>query len=725
MTTECLMRTGCVRVRALLLTLWISAAQSNEVAIPAPALREYSARVINPKLTGGLYESASKTLLIWGTDGTILRSTDALTWTYASTPTAFDLTRLAVDSEGQVLIAVGAGGTILRSQDSGRRWIAATVDRADTDLRAVVHHASSGTWIAAGTNGAILRSTDSGRTWRALDSDLDLSFEALFVEPTSGDVLIGAEHGVVGRSTDAGISWNLTRIRMPQPVTPITGFHAFAGQLLATSALGRFLVSQDHGRSWQLVSVGTPAYFTDAAFDPEHEVMLLASHTGDVFRRAASDEAWEHVPVAADEAKKYLSSVRYDAATRSLLAVGHHGTALRSVDGGRQWQQVSVGFPTSLESLLHADGGRYVAFGDGGFVLVSTDSGRSWQRVAPDLSGNLRELVMLPGGGAVLASGELGTVLRSPDGGASWTSVEVAYPNLNTPPNLRSLLVVPTPRTADVVLVAAGAPGTIIRSGDGGVRWEIAHWTPLEKEEAFSWLLSDPERRVLLAIEARGSMYMAKDGARTWQRSKIETDRELWHGTASPRTGTLLIAGQRGVAARSEDGGRSWRAVDTGIAQDLFGSYAVERSGHLFLLGGQGLILHSTDDGRSWQRRAAGTTQALRRMLADPGNEALVAFGEHGSIVRSEDGGETWRVVASGTDAELRKGLVEPGSNHLLIVGQQGMILRSADAGRSWQPLFSHTLRHFRSAAFTPGGDLVAVGERIVRLTRLPAPTSR
>jgi photosystem II stability/assembly factor-like uncharacterized protein len=70
----------------------------------------------------------------------------------------------------------------------------------------------------------------------------------------------------------------------------------------------------------------------------------------------------------------------------------------------------------------------------------------------------------------------------------------------------------------------------------------------------------------------------------------------------------------------------------------------------------------------------------------------------------------------------LRKIIAEPASNHLLLVGGQGALLRSADGGRNWEKLDTHSLRHFSSiAADKQSGDLVLVGERIVRLVRQSA----
>lgn len=679
------------------------------------ATPDYSPRVINPKLTGSVFEPNTRTLLLWGTDGVVLYSADGANFDWASTPAGADLSRVAADERGKVLIAIGERGVILRSEDSGRHWSLSDVRGAASDLRAVIHHPPSGAWIAAGTHGTILRSLDAGRTWTALEHDLKLTFESLFFEPRSGALLIGGEAGIVGRSTDAGVSWRLERIRMQEPVTPITAFHSLPGQLLATSALGRFLTSVDGGATWQLHSMGGNAYFTDAVFDPEHRVALMTSHVGDVFRLVAGEDSWERVELTFAGHKKYLSAIRYDARTKSLLVAGHHGLAARSSDGGRTWQQANTGFATSMESLAHLGGGRYIGFGEGGFICASKDHGSRWHVIAPSLSLNLRELVALPKDDVLVASGELGGVLRSTDSGQSWRQIDIAYPNMNTPPELRSLIVT----TDESALVAAGAPGTIVRSSDSGRTWQVTHWTPLQKQEAFPWILSNERRRRLAVIEARGSMYTSNDGGREWRPSRFTTDRELWQGSVLETRGVMIAAGQRGAAARSTDDGRSWAALDTGVTQNLFGSYADETSGDLFLLGGEGLILRSSDTGTTWRRAASGSRHALRRMLRDPRTGTLVAFGEHGALLRSRDRGESWTVIATHTDAELRKGLIEPGTGHLVIVGQQGVVLRSADAGKSWSAIPTHTRRHFRSGVFDPrNGDLVLVGERIVRLAR-------
>ena len=111
----------------------------------APA---YSARVINPKLLGATADPVRGVYVIWGTDGTILRSGDGERWENSHT-------------RGHWL-AVGAAGTAIRSTDGARNWQQVATPGPAADLRVVLFDAASGAWLAAGSNGTLLRSVDGG-----------------------------------------------------------------------------------------------------------------------------------------------------------------------------------------------------------------------------------------------------------------------------------------------------------------------------------------------------------------------------------------------------------------------------------------------------------------------------------------------------------------------------------------------------------------------------------
>ena len=683
---------------------------------PVPPV--YQAQVINPELNGGLLVTGSRVLLVWGSDGTILRSEDGERWSHAVTTGSADLARISANESGSVLVAVGAQGTILRSTDAGKTWQHARNETIDTDLRAVVNHGGSSTWLAAGTNGRILRSLDDGKIWSVVESQLQVAFQTLFVDPQTRAILIGGDDGFVGFSKDAGVSWQVTAIAMPDPVTPITAFHRFGKLLLATSALGRFLTSEDDAKSWDLLQATTKAFFTDCAFDPLRGAIVMTGHNGDVVRSPDGGRTWQESEVSIDGNKSFLSSIRFDARSGSLLAVGQGGIIARSTDGGAQWTKASGEMVGDVRGLIDDPArSRLFAFGTGGMILASSDSGAHWSAARRPLDLSLREIAATARGESLIATGRLGAVIRSIDAGASWQTLSVPYPNPNTPPDLRGLIVAPS----GDAMIAVGPPGAILRSSADGSAWDVKHSVPIEAERAFPWVLVDRRRKIVVAVEARGEMRVSQDDGNTWQASVIETPADswpYWQGAVLEKSGVMLVAGQGGKAARSTDA-REWQAVTTGTAKDLYGSFADETDGLLFLMGAEGTLLRSADLGVTWQAVSSGSNQELRRMLRDPRSGALLCFGAHGTILRSADRGLTWRVVPSGTDGTLRKGMLEPKTGYLLLAGSQGTILRSRDGGRRWDALPSHTTRHFNSMWVDErSGDLIFVGERIVRLAR-------
>jgi photosystem II stability/assembly factor-like uncharacterized protein len=71
------------RAFAMMSMVALALATSATAAVRAPA---YETQVINPDLNGGMLVNGSRALLVWGSDGTILRSVDAgRTWNTART----------------------------------------------------------------------------------------------------------------------------------------------------------------------------------------------------------------------------------------------------------------------------------------------------------------------------------------------------------------------------------------------------------------------------------------------------------------------------------------------------------------------------------------------------------------------------------------------------------------------------------------------------------------
>ena len=94
--------------------------------------------------------------------GTILSSTDGITWTAHPSGTTANLNGV---THGNVYVAVGDSGTVLTSSD-GNTWTAHTSTPAVTDnLREVAAYASI--IVAVGDGGRVVTSLDNGTSWTA------------------------------------------------------------------------------------------------------------------------------------------------------------------------------------------------------------------------------------------------------------------------------------------------------------------------------------------------------------------------------------------------------------------------------------------------------------------------------------------------------------------------------------------------------------------------------
>ncbi|MDQ8021738.1 MAG: YCF48-related protein [Moraxellaceae bacterium] len=705
--------TGRLRMRtwaltaALLSGLALAGCRGAEAPRATPT---YRAEVINPSLARGLSINDGAISIAWGSDGTILRSTDNQQWQQADSPATADLTRGA--NNGEVIIIVGAAGTILRSEDQGRTWAQSKHDAMESDLLALTYDARTKSWIAVGTQGVILHSRDDGKTWSSQKAGQPLKLESVYADPASQRLWLGGPDGMLGRSEDGGENWAVVSLGID---TPITAFYRHGDTLIATSARGRFYVSRDKGDNWNLLQLPTLAFFTDSIRDPEHKTIVLTGHTGEVAVSADDGESWRLIDAPFHGSKNYLSRVHFDPRSKSLIATGHHGTLLRSSDGGRNWvAAMAAGGTGNFQDMLYdPKRGTVALLGDGGHLHASQDAGKTWAALSPRLSDYQREVIATPDGKSFVTAGQVGTMYLAGNDGNDWEALRLRYPNENTPPSYRALVTSPGGKA----LLAAGPPGTILRSTDQGRSWQVTLAVPFEKGEALVHLVPDPAHKTTVAVEVFGGLKVSTDDGKSWQEQRVDAgSRELWHGSALD-DGSVVITGNTGVIVRGEPRSKQWQLVASGTDQGLYGSHFDPASKHVFAVGQRGTILRSTDQGRSWQSVGSGGEHGLRRMLTDPKTQALVAFGEGGLIMRSTDQGQSWQRVESGTQEELRSSAVEPGTRNLLLTGRGGVLLRSEDSGVTWQAIATHTQRHFRSLAFNPATrSLMLVGERNVRL---------
>ncbi len=176
----------------------------------------------------------------------------------------------------------------------------------------------------------------------------------------------------------------------------ITGYH------------GTVLRSDDRGKSWNYLSLGTDELIRRGAFPNDQEAWLVG-HRGSIFHSGDAGETWSvqhHVPGI------YLRDIAF--LDRQIgWAVGHEGTILKTQDGGSTWQTQEIGDWTlrdlpRLSGIAILDANRVVVVGEFGAMAYTRDGGDSWAHILVEGGPTLTAIAAM--GESVLAVGLDGVV---------------------------------------------------------------------------------------------------------------------------------------------------------------------------------------------------------------------------------------------------------------------------------------------------------------------------
>jgi photosystem II stability/assembly factor-like uncharacterized protein len=247
------------------------------------------------------------------------------------------------------------------------------------------------------------------------------------------------------------------------------------------------------------------------AVDDSGGALLAAGLGQGMFYSADGGARWHSawIDEVASGVTCFALSPRF-ARDRVVLAGTERDGVLRSTDGGRRWRLANFGLTgyTILALAAPLDWGQreemFAATDEG--IYRSPNAGRAWQRADAGFEGVAQALAVSPqfvSDRTVYAGSEMGGLYRSTDAGRSWHGWSSAVQNMNC------LWVAPDdPRS----LVAGTGDGAILRSADGGIRWDRA-WAGADAVLA----LAEGDDRLYAGLY-QGGLLVSLDRGRTWQR---------------------------------------------------------------------------------------------------------------------------------------------------------------------------------------------------------------
>jgi photosystem II stability/assembly factor-like uncharacterized protein len=530
-------------------------------------------------------------------------------------------------------------GVVYKTIDGGENWTA--VWRGNNLARYIwidphnpdVLYVSTGIFDreAADSNSAtnepggegVVKSTDGGQTWQSVNVGLgNLYVGTLFMQPENPDILLAGtgnnaypDHGGIYLTANGGISWQ--EVLADENINAVEFSLANPNVAYAGSA-GAIYRSEDRGRTWHKVSVGTDGWGApgvragfpiDFQVDPRDSNRIFANnYGGGNFLSVDGGQTWT---VASDGyTGAQVRDITADPNDPGTVYAAARSGLFRSTNGGNTWMGLNKPPAFNLEwnaVAVDPSNPRHVIAANNWdpILLQSGDRGQTWTWAGDRLHEGMgwRVIAFAPSDSRTLYAGSsayysagvfddrmpAAGVYVSGDGGTSWVAANDA---LSRQANVIDLAI--DPDDPHIVYAATGNSG-LLKSFDGGHSWR-----KLNLSESASAILSvavnpSDSNVVYVGIERMG-LYRSDDGGTVWQLSMEGMPLETRIGDIvfDPQNPEVVYASDHfsGVY-RSINGGKTWRQINSSLR-----TRAVNR----LALSGDGLHLYAATEGEGVYR---------------------------------------------------------------------------------------------------------------------------
>lgn len=255
-------------------------------------------------------------------------------------------------------------------------------------------------------------------------------------------------------------------------------------------------------------------------------VILRSSDNGDTWSRQRVD-LWRPDSIEPTQGAPILDLLFVDTGTG--FAVGAFSTLLRTTDGGRTWDALSLGGKAPAADRAARGRGAAGGFDDSG--VLSDEQLVLEDEVDPHLNAIARDPA-----GTLYVAGERGAMFRSRDNGDTWRRLDFPYEG-----SMFGILA----WDAGHVL-AFGLRGNVFESTDGGDSWSRLD---TGTEVALMGAAALPDGGAVV-VGNEGTILTRRDGASPFERSiflNADGETPVLSGAVPDDAGGLVLIGDKGV----------------------------------------------------------------------------------------------------------------------------------------------------------------------------------
>ena len=299
--------------------------------------------------------------------GTIITSSDGITWTNQNIETIEDLSSIIFSEHLGLFFAVGSSGAIITSSD-GITWNIQT-SGVSINLRSVTYSEHLGLFVAVGSSRTILTSSD-GITWNIQNSGVPATlFSVTYSEHLGLFVAVGSGRTIITSSD--GITWNIQNsgVEVPGALCSVT-YSKNLNLFVAVGYKGIIITSSD-GITWTNQTSGVSTNLISVTYSENLDLFVAIGYTIGSSRTIITSYDGITWNIQNTGVTEDLSSIIFSENLGLFVAVGYNGTIITSYDG-ITWNIQTSGVSTNLISVTYSKNlNLFVAVGEQGTILKS------------------------------------------------------------------------------------------------------------------------------------------------------------------------------------------------------------------------------------------------------------------------------------------------------------------------------------------------------------------
>lgn len=255
-------------------------------------------------------------------------------------------------------------------------------------------------------------------------------------------------------------------------------------------------------------------------------------------------------------------------------------SVLKTTDGGITWTNTFL--PGNHKSVFFNDASKGWICGENGKLFRTTNGGTNWEAVSSGVGSTLNSITFLNSLFGVIV-GNNKVIQKTTNGGINWESIN----NIGRQLDIFSVKII----TANTIVTTANE-SYIFRSSNGGISWD-----------SLSFGMPNPLLTVEFVDENTGwvsgccGMYLkTTDAGLNWSPEIYLTLGFSIHSLKFINASTGFAAGDAGYILRTTDGGNTWDSLNSGTTRDLHSVYFINKDTGISV-GHNGMILRTVNGG--------------------------------------------------------------------------------------------------------------------------------